>query len=75
MDVKEFYNKYTFNSELANRKLNSAFDKYNYSEPMKHLLSDLLQLNAFHRPTYIEILDKLSHVDSSRISPHLYAVN
>lgn len=42
MDVKEFYNNFTFNSELANRKLNSAFEKYNYSEPMKHLLSDLL---------------------------------
>jgi len=55
--------------------LNSAFDKYNYSDPMKHLLKDLLQLNTYHRPTYLEILDKISHVDSSRISPNLYALN
>ncbi|CAD8090630.1 unnamed protein product [Paramecium primaurelia] len=75
MDVKKYYNNFTFNSELANQKLNSAFDKYNYSDPMKHLLKDLLQLNTYHRPTYLEILDKISHVDSSRISPNLYALN
>ncbi|CAD8190352.1 unnamed protein product [Paramecium octaurelia] len=75
MDVKKFYNNFTFNSELANQKLNNAFEKYNYSDPMKHLLKDLLQLNTYHRPTYLEILDKISHVDSSRISPNLYALN
>ncbi|CAD8169258.1 unnamed protein product [Paramecium octaurelia] len=75
MDVKKFYNNFTFNSELANQKLNSAFEKYNYSDPMKHLLKDLLQLNTYHRPSYLEILDKISHVDSSRISPNLYALN
>ncbi|CAD8090151.1 unnamed protein product [Paramecium primaurelia] len=75
MDVKKYYNNFTFNSELANQKLNSAFEKYNYSDPMKHLLKDLLQLNTYHRPTYLEILDKISHVDSSRISPNLYALN
>ncbi|CAD8104474.1 unnamed protein product [Paramecium sonneborni] len=75
MDVKRFYTNFTFNSELANQKLNSAFEKYNYSDAMKHLLKDLLQLNTYHRPTYLEILEKISHVDSSRISPNLYALN
>ncbi|CAK89995.1 unnamed protein product (macronuclear) [Paramecium tetraurelia] len=75
MDVKKFYNNFTFNSELANQKLNSTFEKYNYSDPMKHLLKDLLQLNTYHRPSYLEILDKISHVDSNRISPNLYALN
>ncbi|CAD8109677.1 unnamed protein product [Paramecium sonneborni] len=75
MDVKRFYTNFTFNQELANQKLNSAFEKYNYSDPMKHLLKDLLQFNTYHRPTYLEILEKISHVDSSRISPNLYALN